>query len=171
MLIGRALSLYRAPAFVNHRTSATSEPGLRKRHATCQCTDRIGHRAVCARAIRPARHGAELADALGEAHPAAWPRQWRRYRRAADRGQAVGDMGPAGGGGEPSGRRRHRRDQRVHQRQGRPCPADVADLLIHCASVSARQAALRSPRPRPDRPRLQHRRRAWWCRPHPTSRR
>ena len=159
MFIGRALSLYRAAAFVNHRTPAASEPGLRKRHATCQCTDRIGYRAVCARAIRPARHGAELADARGEAHPAAWPRQRRRYRRAADRGQAVGEMGPAGGGGEPPGRRRHRRHQRIHRRQGRPCAADVADLLVHRASVSARQAALRSARPRPDRPHLQHRRR------------
>ena len=65
-------------------------------------------------------------------------------------------MGAAGGGGEPPGRRRHRRHQRIHRRQGRPRAADVADVVVHRAFLSARQAALRPARPRSDRPHLQH---------------
>ena len=56
------------------------------------------------------------------------PGRRRRHHRPPDRGQAVDALGQAGGGREPSRRRRPRRHQRLHQRQRRPHAAVRAGL-------------------------------------------
>ena len=70
-------------------------------------------------------------------------------------------LGQAGRGREPSGRRRPRRDQRLHQRQRRPHAAVRPGLHLYGSPLYARQAALRSAaRPAADRERHDHRDRA-----------
>src|SRR5438034_8544198 len=48
------------------------------------------------------------------------------------------EMEPAGGGREPTRRRRHRRHKCVCERERRPCAAHGAELLVHRASLSLR---------------------------------
>ena len=103
--------------------------------------------------------GAGLADANGQVHPDARPRQRHRHRRPASGRPPDQEMGPAGRHREPARRRRHRRHQRLRQRQGRPHPAAVADLVVHRASVDAREPAVQARGPRADRAGLQHRHR------------
>ena len=60
-----------------------------------------------------------LAAAQRALHPAARAGLGRRYRRAADRRQAVAEMGQAGRDREQAGRRRDRGDHGVHRRERR----------------------------------------------------
>ena len=70
----------------------------------------------------------------------------------------VGALGQAGGDREPSGRRRPRRHQRLHQRQRRPHAVVRPGLDLHGAPLCARKAALqRGARPAADRERHDHR--------------
>ena len=110
-----------------------------------------GDRHSCGRGAIPV-----LAAALCALHPAARARLGRRHRRAADRRQAVAEMGQAGRGREQARRRRNRGDLGVHRRERRPRVPDGADLDLHGASVPAREAPLRRARPRADRACEQH---------------
>ena len=140
---------------VRSHKSETSSGGNHAQPSVIVCRH-WSHRNACnARAAgKSRRHG--LAAAAGQVHHSARARLRRRYHRAAVRGQAVGEMGSAGGGREPAGRRCHRGDQCGDRREGRSCAAVRPHLDLHRASLSARQAALRHQGSGADRARHQH---------------
>ena len=99
-----------------------------------------------------------LAAARREVHPAVRAGQRHRHRGAADRRQARRQVGQAGGGREPAGRRRAPRHQRLHLGRRRPRAALRIERQLHRAPVHAGEGALRhGARPRADRARQRHR--------------
>ena len=97
-----------------------------------------------------------LAEPAGETDPATWRRQRFRYRRAVIGGSAQQTLGTAGDRREPARRRRGRRHQRLRHRPRRSSAAVFAVVIVHRASVSARQPALQAERPAADHARIEH---------------